>query len=150
MIEHALWPVILSQVSYQKKIEHYSHGTVRRYKLSLIVCCRSWSTEFFWNREFRYSLRSLGSRPENGIGIRFKFAIIRIWQTEHDKWHYKICRLERHFHRIIHFTGTLPIKSNPFSGIGLDRGHSHKSQLDVEKYGTILRSNTFDSIGELR
>lgn len=31
----------------------YSHGTVRRQRLSLMICWSSWSTEPFWNRRLR-------------------------------------------------------------------------------------------------
>lgn len=31
----------------------YSHGTVRRQRLSLMICWSSWSTEPFWNRKLR-------------------------------------------------------------------------------------------------
>lgn len=44
------------------------HGTVRRYKLSRIVCCSSWSTEPFGNREVKNWRSSLG-KPEKPIQL---------------------------------------------------------------------------------
>ena len=41
----------------------YSHGTVRMYRLSRMVCCRSWSTEPLGNRVAKYCRKSLVSTP---------------------------------------------------------------------------------------
>lgn len=44
-----------------------SHGTVRRQRLSLMICWSSWSTEPFWNRKLRQRRRSLSTMPPGRV-----------------------------------------------------------------------------------
>lgn len=50
-----------TQEGFSKRHVMDSQGTAWRYRLSLMVCCSSWSGEDFWKRWLRYCFRSLVS-----------------------------------------------------------------------------------------